>query len=172
MPSSSGQELMAKVDPITNDRIAGVYEKTGEVSALYQSQGNSYRVTNHWVFRIELRQQKLVTAFKCVLSYNEPGRPEKTLLPFVQQPAEATDQYFQVLAAGEKTETDVLSQMECTIDQPATTWAFCEESTRGSEIFTKIPDGANKCIGRWDQNLQLVEVQYDHGESLGVKVAN
>ncbi len=50
--------------------------------------------------------------------------------------------------------------------------AFCEEDHPGTDIWTKLLDGANQRIGRWDQNLMLVDRPFHHGEPIGKKVAN
>jgi hypothetical protein len=172
-PSSSAQELLAKADPLTNDHIAGVYERTGMSSGIYPGPNDTtFRVYNNWVYRIELRATMLTTVLQCNLTYTESGRAPKTLLPFVQQNAEATDEFYRITAPGKKTETDTLSMSECSIDQPATAWAYCEETGHGSGYYTNLPDGANLCIGRAGQNLQLVDLPYDAGEFMGKKVAN
>ena len=173
VPAASPQELLAKRDPLTNDRIAGVYERTGTVSGVYfGSDGTHFSVTNKWVYRIELRSTMLTSVFQCNLTYNEVGRTPKTLLVFAQQNADATDTYYNIAVAAKKTETDAVSMSECSIDQAAAAWAYCDETTHGSAIYTMLPRGANLCIGRWDQQLMLVDKPYDHGTELGTKVAN
>lgn len=172
-PAASAQELLGKADPITNDHLAGVYERTGTNSGIYPgADGTHYTVSNQWVYRTELRASQLTTVFQCNLTYNEPGRPPSTLLLFTQQAAEATDEFFRIAAPAQQTDRDRVSMSECSIDQPATAWAYCEETNHGSGIYTKLPAGANLCIGRWDQDLMLVDTPYDHGDPIGKKVAN
>jgi hypothetical protein len=172
-PSASAQELLGKADPITSDHLAGVYERTGSNSGIYPgADGTHYSVYNKWIYRTELRETQLVTVFQCNLTYNEPGRAPKSLLLFTQQAAEATDEFYRIAVPAKQLDRDNLSMSECSIDQPATAWAYCLETNRGSEIFTKLPEGANLCIGRWDQDLMLVDTPYDHGDPIGKKVAN
>jgi hypothetical protein len=172
-PSATAQELLAKNDPLTDDSIAGVYERTGTGSGIYHgTDGKTYTVSVKWINRIELRTTALTTVVKCDLTYSEPGRAPKSLIPFTQQSAEATDSFYRVATAGQKTEKDPASMSDCSIDQPATSWAYCEETIGGSEIFTELPEGANLCIGRWDQELRLVDQPYTKGETMGKKVAN
>jgi hypothetical protein len=172
-PAASAQELLNKNDPLTNDRIAGVYERTGTNSGIYPgADGKHYTVSNNSVYRIELRAMMLTTVLQCNLTYAEPGRPPSTLLLFTQQNAEATHDFYRIAVPGKQTDRDRVSMSECSIDQPATAWAYCEETNNGSDIFTKLPDGANLCIGRWDQDLMLVDRPYDHGTPIGKKVAN
>ena len=125
-----------------------------------------------WVHRIELRENKMTTALKCVLTYREPSRAPKALVVFTQQDAEATSDTYSVKTDASKTETDAVSMIECTIDQPAEAWAFCNERTEGTGIHTQVPAGANACIGRWDQTLYLVRGTYNPDNNFGVKVAN
>jgi hypothetical protein len=172
-PSATPEELLAKSDPLTDDSIAGVYERTGTGSGIYLgADGETYRVNVTWLYRTELRTTALATVLQCNLTYSETGRAPKTLVAFTQQSAEATDAYYRIATAGQKTEKDAVSMSDCSIDQPATSWAYCEETNDGSDIFTKLPDGANHCIGRWDQDLMLVDTPFDHGEPIGMKVAN
>ena len=173
VPAGSPQELLAKNDPLTNDHIAGVYERTGSASGIYPgADGTHFTVMNKWTYRIELRGTMLTTVFQCNLTYNEVGSAPKTLLVFAQQNAEATDDFYRIAVPAKKTETDAVSMSDCAIDQAASAWAYCEETNHGSEIYTKLPDGANLCVGRWDQDLMLVDKPYDHGTQLGKKVAN
>jgi hypothetical protein len=172
-PSSSAQELLGKNDPLTDDSIAGVYERTGSNSGLYPgADGSLFTVANKWTYRIELRATKLSTVFECDLTYSETGRAPKTLLLFTQQNAEATDSFYRIAEPAHQVQNDPVSMGECSIDQAATSWAYCEETIGGSEIYTELPKGANQCIGRWDQELRLVNTPYSKGESMGMKVAN
>jgi hypothetical protein len=172
-PAASAGELLGKADPITDDGLAGVYERTGTNSGIYPgADGTHYQVYNNWVYRTELRATQLTTVFQCKLTYSESGRAPKTLLAFTQQAAEATDEFFRIAAPGKQTDRDNLSMSECSIDQPATAWAYCLEATKHSGIYTKLPEGANLCIGRWGQDLMLVDTPYDHGDPIGMKVAN
>lgn len=174
-PSASAQDLLGKNDGLTNDKIAGVYELKGEVSGQYPSGTSVYRVTNMYTKRVELRSTALITVLQCKLTYTEPGKAPMTLVAFTSQAAVATDKIFSVKAAGMDKKSDTPSMTDCEIDQPATNWAFCEETIGGSGIFTVLPEGAQECVGRWDLELRHVKAPSgfgDHGDSLGTKVAN
>jgi hypothetical protein len=172
-PSATAQELLAKHDPLTDDSIAGVYERTGTGSGIYRgADGSTYTVAVKWLYRTELRVTALTTVIQCNLTYSEAGRAPKTLVAFTQQAAEATDTYYRIATAGQKTDKDPVSMSDCSIDQPPTSWAYCEETIGGSDIFTELPKGANHCVGRWDQDLMLVDRPNDNGDPIGKKVAN
>jgi hypothetical protein len=174
-PSANAAELLGKNDGLVNDKIAGVYEAKGEVSGQYPSGGQVYRVTNKYVKRTELRKTMLVTVLKCDLTSNEPSRAPVTLTAFVAQAAVGDERIYSVKAAGMDKKTDALFMTDCALDQPATNWAYCEETIGGSGIFTDLPEGAQACVGRWDLELRLVEAPSgfgDHGELMGTKVAN
>lgn len=117
----------------------------------------------------------LVTVLQCALTSNEPGRAPVTLTAFLAQPAVGDDRIFSVKAGGMDKKTDALFMTDCALDQPATNWAYCEETIGGSGVFTDLPEGAQACVGRWDLELRLVEAPSgfgDHGELMGTKVAN
>jgi hypothetical protein len=174
-PVESAAELMGKNDAITNDRLAGVYEKTGSVTGYYPGQdGSTFLVTNDYVYRIELRATMVSTAIQCTFSYQEPGRASQTVMPFVQQAAELSPDSYRVTVPGAQTITDPVSMSDCAIDQPADVWAFCEETIGGSGRFTDRPEGANRCIGRDGQYLWLVRgpVPDPDTDIIGTKVAD
>ena len=174
-PSANAQELLGKNDGLTNDKIAGVYELKGEVSGQYPSGTSVFRVTNKYTRRVELRSAMLVTVMKCELTYTEPGKAPMTLIAFTSQAAAVTDRIYAIKAAGMDKKSDPSSMTDCEIEQPATNWAFCEETIGGSGIFTVLPEGAQECVGRWDLELRHVKAPSgfgDHGELLGTKVAN
>lgn len=174
-PSASAQELLGKNDGLTNDKIAGVYELKGEASGQYPSGGQVYRVTNKYTKRVELRATSFITVLQCSLTYTEPGKAAMTLTAFTTQTAAATDKVYAIKTAGNDKKSDASSLTDCEIAQPATNWAFCEETIGGSGIFTVLPEGAQECVGRWDLELRHVKAPSgfgDHGELLGTKVAN
>jgi hypothetical protein len=174
-PSANAQELLGKNDGLTNDKIAGVYELNGEASGQYPSGSNVYRVTNKYTKRTELRSTSLVTVLKCELTYTEPGKAAMTLTAFTTQPAVVTDKIYAIKAAGNDKKSDASSLTDCEIAQPATNWAFCEETIGGSGIFTVLPEGAQECVGRWDLELRHIKAPSgfgDHGDLIGTKVAN
>ena len=174
-PSASAQELLGKNDGLTNDKIAGVYERKGEASGQYPSGGSVYRVTNKFTQRTELRATALVTVLKCDLTYTEPGKAPMTLTAFTTQQAVVNDRIYAIKTAGTDKKSDASSLTDCAIDQPAANWAFCKETIGGSGVFTDLPEGAQECVGRWDLELRHVKAPGgfgDHGESVGTKVAN
>ncbi len=170
MPSTSAAELLAKHDSAPNDKLAGVYERTGSGSGTYETT-SFFTVTNHFTLRIELRAEQVTTAMQCALTYSEPGRAAKTMTPFVTQAASADDKALTITQAGMRTETDAISMTDCAIDQKAETWAFCDLL----QGIAQMPAGASLCIAHDDGELFLYrQVSSDviSGDSLGFKVAN
>lgn len=172
-PSTSASELMAKRDAVTSSGIAGVYERTGRVTGLYPSQSgtSTYRVQSDWVLRTEFRHDKLVTALQCALTYEEATRPPRTLVVFTQQDAVATDAYYDVVSAGVDVERDLVSMSDCKIDQPPVVWPYCNAS-HNPDYYNEIPDGANDCLGRFGQWLNVTRGSQTPEREFGRKVAN
>lgn len=169
-PSASAAELLDKHDSTPNDKLAGVYERTGSGSGIYETD-SFFTVTNNFTLRTELRAEQVTTVLQCKLTYNEPGRAAKTLTPFVTQAAIADDTSLEITEAGKRTETDAVSMTDCAIDQKAETWAFCDVSSG----IAQMPAGASLCIAIDDGELfrfEKVSADVINGDSLGVKVAN
>jgi hypothetical protein len=148
IPAANAQELLGKADPITNDHLAGVYERTGTNSGIYPgADGVHYVVYNTWVYRTELRATQLTTVFKCNLTYNETGRAPKTLLLFTQQAAEATDSFYRIAVPAKQTDRDNLSMSECSIDQPATAWGIARRRTAAPRSIRSCPTARTYASG-------------------------